>query len=299
MVADILVRPVSEPGWGKSTWVETIELNLGGNGANTSFTLARLGTRVRLWSAVGRDEFGEDVLAKLRGAGVDVSGVERSGTAPTPTSVVLVHPNGKRALLHRPGASQEAFADGIPLTAEVAREYSHLHLANIFSLRRFQSHAAALLEQAAAAGLTTSMDTAWDPQGLWMETLGPCLPHTGLLFVNEDEARQLTGSGDPHEAVRILREHGARDVVVKLGPQGCLAAAGDKWLTVPARSVDAVDTTGAGDCFAGGYLAALQRGLGHEEAARLANAVGAMCVRCLGAVTGIGSFEETERFANE
>ena len=299
-MADILVAAcIANRAGARSTWVETIELNLGGNGANTSFTLARLGTRVRLWSTVGRDEFGEDVLARLRGAGVDVSGVERSGTAPTPTSVVLVHPNGKRALLHRPGASQEAFADGIPLTAEVADGFSHLHLANIFSLRRFQVHAAALLQQARALGLTTSMDTGWDPQGLWMETLRPCLPHTGLLFVNDDEARQLTGSGDPREAARILQEHGARDVVVKLGPQGCLVAAGGEHLTVAARAVQAVDTTGAGDCFAGGYLAALQRRFSNQDAARFANAVGAMCVRCLGAVTGIGNFEETERFASE
>ena len=63
VVADILVQPVDEPGWGKTTWVHNLELNLGGNGANTAYTLGKLGTPVRLLSAIGPDDFGNDILA--------------------------------------------------------------------------------------------------------------------------------------------------------------------------------------------------------------------------------------------
>ena len=293
VVADVLVRPVSEPGWGKTTWVESIEISLGGNGASTSYTIARLGTHARLLSAVGTDDFGSHVLARLDRAGVDTWLVERLKDLPTATSVVMVHPDGRRALLHQPGASREAFPRGINLTRSLIAGYPALHLANIFGMPRFQPHAAAVLKQAREQGLSTSMDTAWDPQELWMQTLGPCLPYTGLLFVNEDEAHHLTGFQQPERAAAILMDHGATRVVVKLGACGCLVAGPDGCFRSPAFAVQAVDTTGAGDCFVGGFLAALQRGWDYEAAARFANAVGALSAASLGAVTGIRTFAET------
>jgi sugar/nucleoside kinase (ribokinase family) len=83
-------------------------------------------------------------------------------------------------------------------------------------------------------------------------------------------------------------------VVVKLGAQGCAVFLEGKELRFPAFEVDVVDTTGAGDCFAGGYLAAIQRGRPVEEAARLANAAGALSVRRVGAVGGVLSWEDTQ-----
>jgi sugar/nucleoside kinase (ribokinase family) len=287
-VLDVLVCPVVEPGWGRTTWVDTIEQQLGGNGANTSYTLALLGVPARLLSVVGADAFGDKALGILELVGVDIRWMERSNE-PTATTVVLVHADGRRALLHRPGASRHAFASPIELGPEVVAGCTRFHLANVFALPELQPQAADLLRRARVAGLSTSMDTGWDARGRWMATLGECLPHTDLLFVNEDEARQLTGSSDPASAATILREHGTRDVVVKLGAQGCLIAS----QRVPAFQVPVVDTTGAGDCFAGGFLAALQYGFSYEDAARFANAVGALSVQALGGVTGLRTFEQT------
>ena len=298
LVADILVQPVEEPGWGKTTWVEHIEIGIGGNGANTSYTLAKLGRPVRLLSSVGDDAFGRAMLVKLQAAGVDTTYVECSDTAPTPTSVVLVHLDGKRALLHRPGSSRDAFARGIELTDELVAGISHLHLANIFSLKLFQDHARDLLLQARKRGLWTSMDTGWDPRGLWMETIKPCLPLTDLLFVNEDEALQLTGTSEPVRAAEILRQHSASDVVIKLGPQGSYMRSSDDEFCTPGFRVACVDTTGAGDCFAGGFIAALQNDFDHRDAARFANAAGALNVQKLGAVNGVLNFSETVEWLN-
>ncbi|MBV8818582.1 MAG: hypothetical protein JO022_09520, partial [Acidobacteriaceae bacterium] len=153
--------------------MDLIEFNLGGNGANTSFALATLGLRVGLLSAVGQDDFGCEVIRKLTSAGVDVSGVQRIAGKSTPVSVVLVHPDGKRALLHSPGASREAFHDGIDLSELPLDGVRHFHLANLFTLQSFQKHAGKLLEQARTLGLSTSLDTGWDAQGLWLKTLEP------------------------------------------------------------------------------------------------------------------------------
>lgn len=296
-VLDILVRPVAEPGWGKTTWVDSIEQGLGGNGGNTSFALARLGVPTRLLSAVGEDAFGERVLSILGAEGVDTRWIARL-PLPTPTTVVLVRPDGVRALLHQPGASGEAFSQPIEMNDELAEGCSRFHLGNVFALQKLQPHAAGLLQRAKGHGLQTSVDTGWDTQGRWMAILGDCLLHTDLLFVNEDEAGQLTGMQNPDAAARVLQEHGAQTVVIKMGASGCLVAHGGEQFHVPAFQVPVVDTTGAGDCFAGGFLAALQRGTCLREAARFANAVGALSVRALGGTTGLLTYDGTREWVS-
>jgi len=142
----------------------------------------------------------------------------------------------------------------------------------------------------------TSLDAAWDSLGRWLQELGPCLPNVDLLFVNQQQAHMLTGLEDPLDGAKALHEAGARTVVVKLGARGCMVLSRGGSFQVPAFEVETLDTTGAGDCFAGGFLAAIQRGYTEVEAARLANAVGALSVRRVGAVAGLLSWEETEEW---
>jgi sugar/nucleoside kinase (ribokinase family) len=145
------------------------------------------------------------------------------------------------------------------------------------------------LRRARAAGLTTSLDTGWDVRGRWIEDVAACLPLLDLLFMNQDEARMLTGEPDPEQAARRMQSLGATDVVIKLGGQGCAVFTHDSASRYRAYEIEAVDTTGAGDCFVAGFLAALQEGKSYGEAAYFANAIGAMSVQSLGAATGIRS----------
>ena len=132
-----------------------------------------------------------------------------------------------------------------------------------------------------------------------MHVLGPCLQHADVLFVNEEESRELTGLRDPMESARELQRHGVRNVVVKLGAAGCLVCWGEDSLQAPAFTVKVVDTTGAGDCFAGGFLAALQHGFSYAEAARFANAVGALSVQKLGGTPGLLNFDDTLKWIRD
>jgi len=293
IVLDLLVRPVDEIRWGATAWFEAIEQHLGGNGANTSYTLARMGVPSRLLGVLGKDVTGVQLLATLSNAGVDTRFIERLDT-PTSTTVVLVGSGGDRTFLHRPGSTSEAFGEPIRFTAAHLEGMSRYHLANIFAFKVFRPHAAESLRLARAAGLTTSMDTGWDSSGRWIQDVGPCLPHTDILFVNREEARMLTGIPDVDGAAAELRRLGAREVVVKLGERGCAVFSDDCELRAPGFDVTAVDTTGAGDCFVGAFLAALQRGCPREEAARVANAAGALAVRQLGAVEALPDWEGVE-----
>jgi sugar/nucleoside kinase (ribokinase family) len=150
------------------------------------------------------------------------------------------------------------------------------------------------LRNAREAGLTTSLDTGWDARSRWLEDIEGCLPHLDLLFLNQDEARMLSGFADPDDAARRMQALGAGDVVIKLGAEGCAVFTTNGAIRVAGFPVDVVDTTGAGDCFVGGFLAALAEGCAYPDAARFANAVGALSVQKLGAINGIRTRAETE-----
>jgi sugar/nucleoside kinase (ribokinase family) len=247
---------------------------------------------VILYAPFGRDEFGRYLLDRLRSAGVDTSAAEFT-EARTATSVVLVNAAGERALLHRRGASGEGFGGPLEYPGPGRIAVSHLHLGTPFAVPKLRPRAAELLAGARRRGWSTSVDTQWDAAGRWMEDLGPALPFTDILFANRDEARMLTGETDPARAAARFRARGARDVVVKLGGEGCAVFAGEEEFRVPAFPTEVVDTTGAGDCFVGGFLAARQRGAGFRDAARYASAVAALSIRALGAVDGLLSHAET------
>jgi sugar/nucleoside kinase (ribokinase family) len=167
---------------------------------------------------------------------------------------------------------------------------AHYHLASLFILPNFRPHAAETLARARSAGLTTSLDTNWDPRGRWMEDLGPCLPGLDFLFMNEDETRMCGVS--PAD----ILSRGVRTFVLKLGPRGCAIYCGGCESHVPTFDVPVKDTTGAGDCFVAGFLCAWLRSESLEEAGRFANAVGALTVQQVGASSGVRSYEETREW---
>jgi sugar/nucleoside kinase (ribokinase family) len=286
VVYDILARPVEQIRWEATTVVDDVQLQLGGNGGSTSYTLSKLGIPVSFATLVGRDATADLVLGRLRAAGVDLSLVQRVD-APTSMAISLIRGNGERALLYRLGAASEAFAPfAFPEGAD------HFHISAIYRMRDLRSRAPWLLEQARNAGLRTSLDTQWDTEGEWLKILAPSLPFADFTLMNDDEARMLTGYADPASAATFLRERGATNIVIKRGAHGCWVNGVD----VPGHAVAAVDTTGAGDCFVGGFIAGLQRGLPTLEAAKVANAVGALSVCRVGATAGVLDWDSTVRW---
>jgi sugar/nucleoside kinase (ribokinase family) len=289
VVFDISVRPVEEVRWEATTVIDEVEQQLGGNGGTTSYTLARLGIPVTFATLVGHDATADFVLGRLAGAGVDLSLVQRVD-APTSIAISLIRGNGERALLYRLGAASEVFAP-----FDFPQDARHFHISAVYRMRDLRVRAPELLKRAREAGLRTSVDAQWDTEGEWLPVLAPSLPYSDFTLMNEDEARMLTGHTDPEAVARFLRRLGATNVVIKRGARGC-------WVngeSIPGYRVDAVDTTGAGDCFVGGFLAATQRGLSVSEAARFANAVGALSVRQIGATAAVPDWDSTVHFAEK
>lgn len=300
LVQDTVVYPADRIPDSGTQWVEHIEPYLGGNGASTSYAIGILGGRVRFKGMCGTDAAGNAIRGRLQSVGVLLDCLTVSDAYATAASVALVRTGGSRGFLHVPGASLVALGDFDSFTPPELAGCSHYHLANPFALRAFRPHTAKALACAKQAGLTTSMDTAWDSRGEWMQLVAPCLPHCDLLFANEDEIRLLTGFSDPEKAVAAFRDAGAKHVVVKLGAAGSITfAQGEPPVATPGFAIEAKDTTGAGDSFVGGFLAGMQRGgLDLAAVGRLANAAGALSATSFGATQGLRGYEETVEWAN-
>ncbi|MHC5036201.1 MAG: carbohydrate kinase family protein [Planctomycetota bacterium] len=296
LVADVVARPVrGMPERGTLDLVSEIQLHSGGCAANTGVALAKIGVSAGIAGKVGRDPFGDFLEEAVRKHGLDVGGVVRDPQEGTSATVVLVDAEGERTFIHYAGANRHFRESDIDLEAH--RGCKILHLAGSLLMRDLDGEPSArLLKRAREMGMVTSMDTAWDATGRWMETVGPCLPHTDIFMASLEEAKRITGCEKVGEIAGRLREGGAGAVALKMGERGCFIEAEGETITLPAFPVEVVDTTGAGDAFAAGFLAGRVHEWSWEKTARFACATGALCCTRLGATEGIKSLEETEGF---
>jgi ribokinase len=252
VAADVVVVLEGEPAPG-SDRPASIRSSGGGAGANVAVHLARLGVPVTMVGCLGDDPAGAGLLAELTTAGVR-SGLRTVAGAATGTVVSLVDPGGQRSMLADRGANLALQPGDVPALPPGG----HLHLSG-YTLLGAGPRAAGLAAMAAAvaAGGTVSVDPA-STAPLAAYGVDRWLADTAsatVLLPNADEARLLTGCADPTDAARALA--GRHPVVaVSLGADGALWASGDVLVHRPARPTDVVDTTGAGDAFAAGLLAA-------------------------------------------
>jgi sugar/nucleoside kinase (ribokinase family) len=164
IVLDTLVRPVEAmPPWGTTTFVESISAHLGGNGAGSSHAAGMMGVPVKFAGAVGEDQPGSYLAARLRSAGVDLTTLRVFDDTATAVTVGMVHPGGERLFFHDLGACGRFALDDIPFSAEAVAGYSFFHYASIFCLPALRGDARQVLEGARQAGLRTSLATGMLP----------------------------------------------------------------------------------------------------------------------------------------
>jgi sugar/nucleoside kinase (ribokinase family) len=285
----VVARPFDElPAAGSLGFVETVSLHGGGCALNTASALARLGCAAAVAGKVGADAFGDFLLRLLDERRLDRRGVIRDPSAPTSTTVVLVDDDGERTFLHSKGAN--ARLEASELDSDLLFSGPCLHIAGALVLDALDGEPlAALLAEARARGVATSVDTVWDASGRW-ERILPVLPHVDLFAPSLAEARAISGTADAEGAARWLESHGAARVVVKLGADGCYVGGIGR---VEPIKVEPVDATGAGDAFVAGLLYGVLAGRPLEDAARLANAAGALATTSVGASDGVRGLDET------
>jgi len=269
--------------------LDSAQLVLGSSAGICASGLARLGVDVALVARVGHDLFGDQTLRLLQDNGVDTTGVLRTG-APTGISVILSAADD-RAILTLTGAMTTLTAGDVlgVLPEPTATDEGHLHVASFFLLPALADRLPELLAHARAAGLTTSLDTNWDPAERWAG-VDACLPHLDVLLPNAAEAVAIARSlgaevADAEAAARVLAARGPV-VAVKDGVAGGFAVAADQLVRAPGLAVEVVDTTGAGDSFDAGFLCAWLAGEDLATAVLWGTVAGSLSTRGFGGTGG-------------
>ncbi len=279
MVATGLAGP---PRMGAEVLAADFELALGSASAIFACGVAKLGHDVTFVSQVGRDDFGDFCLGQLRAGGVPTNNVSRGRGVKTGVTVSL-STRRDRALVTYPGAIA-SFNYG-QLKMSLLEGQRHLHMTSYFLQAGLRPSFPQIFQEARRMGLTTSFDPNSDPEQVWGEEINEVLAQTDVLFFNETEARQLTRARGAQRALKILGRS-VPCVVIKLGPKGALAIKDGEVASAPGFEVEALDTTGAGDSFAAGFVSAYLRGAALAECLRVGNACGALSTLKAGGTAG-------------
>jgi sugar/nucleoside kinase (ribokinase family) len=295
-IVDVLGRPVEELPRGQvSLLLDEIRITPAGTAGGTSVDLARLGARVLAIGAIGADLAGDFLAGALASQGVDPAGLVRKPDVQTSCTMLPIHPDGSRPAWHVRGANGTFCLDDVAW--DVIERCDAVHLGGLTALPGVDGEdAGAILRQAREHGALTTADCLGVRGEHARELVAAVMPHVDIFMPNESEALLAAGAADAATAARRFREHGARCVIVKRGPDGCLIVDDDGERSLPAHALEVVDTTGCGDAFCAGVIVARCAGWSIDEAARLGCATGSLNVRGLGSDAGARDLAEALAF---
>lgn len=288
---DVVARAARHPRPGETVAGTHVATYPGGKGANQAIAAARLGAETILLGKLGTDTFGNQLRDFLSSQGVTLDFVQQTAAAATGVALVVVAESGENSIVVVPGANALLEPDdlaNVPIAAgDVVLSQFEIPLATIQQL----------FTQARAIGATTILNPA-PAQRCAREVLALAdvliLNETELAFFVDIDPITASSPDTIAAAARRLRARSEQVIIATLGAHGALAIVGERQLRVPGHRVRAVDTTGAGDTFAGATAARLAEGYPLERALRDANAAAAICVQRPGASPSIPTAAEVE-----
>jgi len=260
--------------------VDNVYFDTGGGATNAAVTFARQGLQAGFVGKIGHDPAGLEVLRALRREGVSTDRLITDTRLGTGYSTILLNANGERTVLIYRGASHALNAKDIPIRTLEADWFYITSLAGNLDLL------GKLLKHANNHGIQVALDPG-NEELAQTKKLRSLLPLVTVLKANAEELRVLFGGNDLRETV--VRADGICPYVVGTnGPAGSYAVnAGKLYQAGTYQKVKVVDRLGAGDAFGSGFVAALAKGLGIEDALSLASANATGVVAQIGAKTGI------------
>jgi sugar/nucleoside kinase (ribokinase family) len=269
-------------------------ISSGGSAANATFNAARLGLRTAFVGKLGDDPLAETYVGRFARAGVDVSRFKR-GSVASARCLALVTPDAQRTMRTSLGAAMTLSPEEI--SAEDFRGARHAHIEGylVFNHKLCE----AVLHAARSAGCTISLDlSAFEVVNEWRDWMFTQFGHgIDIVFANEDEIRAMYPGrgGDYRELARELATHGVV-AAVKMGREGAWIARGSEvHRNPPVHLSDAVDTNGAGDAWAAGFLYGYLRDLPLGACGAMASIMGSETVRHLGPLIPDSAWPEVRR----
>jgi sugar/nucleoside kinase (ribokinase family) len=289
---DLILSGDVEPQFGQvEKLVDSAVLTIGSSSVITACGAARLGLKVAFVGVCGDDVFGRFMLDEMHRRGIHTSAVIVDPNQATGLTVILNRGND-RAMLTFPGAIASLRAEDIP--DALLRQARHLHVASYFLQDALRPDLPGLFARARALGLSTSLDTNWDPTGRW-QGVQDLLPLTNVFLPNAAEACALTGQESVERAAARLSAQ-VETLAIKLGAEGALGVHAGQTVRVPSLPVQVVDTVGAGDSFNAGFLYGYLHGWPLEKSLRLATICGALSTTASGGTAAQPTVEQALSF---
>lgn len=249
---DIILNDIeSLPVIGKEIMAGSLSVTLGSSSAIFASNLSSLGVKVAFIGKTGDDNFAEEVFSSLKNKNVDTSRIIKSASLNTGATIVLNY-GQNRANVTYPGAMNDLRLEDIDF--EFLAQARHMHFANCFMQPGIRNDLTRLFSKAKELGLTTSLDTQWDPEEKWELPLKELLPYVDIFMPNRQEFLFLTGSSTLEEGIGRINDT-SHLIVIKDGSEGAYAWNGNKLIHQKAFvNENVIDCVGAGDSFNAGFI---------------------------------------------
>ncbi len=292
-ILDVLGRPVTRiPEGGGVEFIEEIRLTVAGTAGGTVIDTAKLGLKSLAVGAVGDDEKADWVLMTMQKHGIDTSAMQRIKGVPTSATILNIRPNGERPALHVRGASDHFDVPSTMYDQVFAAPI--VHLGGTGLLKKLDGpRSLELLQEAKQRGCIVTFDLI-AANAETAAVVKPLLPFIDYFMPSIEEAKEMSGRSTVEDCAAFYLDHGAGCCVFTLGGDGAFYAHKDGTrFTSAAYDINVVDTTGCGDAFDAGFIAALHHEMDVETSLRFAQAAAGLVATGLGSDAGIESFEHT------
>lgn len=295
---DLILNQIEgEPEVGKEKFAKQMTLTLGSSTAIFAANAAALGVKVAFCGMIGNDSFGDLVETSLRAKGVDTRFLIRQDKHATGATICMSYDEDRANLTYQGAMDFMSLSDINPAVFEEAK---HIHISSIFMQSGIRKDLMEILRKAKEAGITTSLDTQWDPVEKWDLDYKEVLPLLTVFMPNETELKLLTASATLEEAIEKIRPY-TNAAVIKCGSRGSLLMQKGEADHMQAALLNdhVVDCIGAGDSFNSGFISQLVQGKSLLECQQYGNMTGAVNTTAAGGTTAFTSKEDVERVGRE
>lgn len=288
-IVDIPLQPVSRDIFDIESYpVDRIAMTVGGDAMNEATIISRLGHKTGIISCVGDDAAGNFILGSCAKDHIDYEGIKMDPNIDTSMNVGLVTADGERTFVtNRNGSLWKTSIEHVDF--DKMKQAKILSLASIFNNPLLDGKTLVkIFKEAKKADMIICADMIKPRLGETLDDIREALSYVDYFFPNFEEACLMTGETEEEKVADVLFGCGVKNVIMKIGKRGCYIRNADGAMIVPAaKGITAIDTIGAGDNFASGFITGLLDGKDLRECGIYANCTAAVSVQYVGATTGV------------
>ena len=295
-IVDIPLQPVSRDIFDIESYpVDRIAMTVGGDAMNEATIISRLGHKTGIISCVGDDAAGNFILGSCAKDHIDYEGIKMDPNIDTSMNVGLVTADGERTFVtNRNGSLWKTSIEHVDF--DKMKQAKILSLASIFNNPLLDGKTLVkIFKEAKKADMIICADMIKPRLGETLDDIREALSYVDYFFPNFEEACLMTGETEEEKVADVLFGCGVKNVIMKIGKRGCYIRNADGAMIVPAaKGITAIDTIGAGDNFASGFITGLLDGKDLRECGIYANCTAAVSVQYVGATTGVQNRQMVE-----